>query len=171
MVSATLAMSNSVCRSPVYKRHRRKKKQLAHCNQEIEPLKHKERKGLDPLTWSCICERPPMFQARAQKHKTMGASPFIQIHCSQVFVLKQFKCLWKANPVVQRHHQHLMWRPILAAQLPLLCQNLGTQRFKNISIICFTNNYIFKSTDAATPKHNCSPFCCSVKILREIYVT
>lgn len=24
---------------------------------------------------------------------------------------------------MQRHHQHLMWGPILAAQLPLLCQN------------------------------------------------
>lgn len=64
-----------------------------------------------------------MFQARAQKHKTLGASPVIQIHCPQVFILKQFKCLWKGNPAVQRHHQHLVWRPVLAAQLPLLCQN------------------------------------------------
>jgi hypothetical protein len=79
-----------------------------------------------------------MFQARAQKHKTLGASPFTQIHRSQVFILKQFKCLWKGNPAVQRHHQHLMWRTILAAQLPLLGQNLATQRSKNTSIICFT---------------------------------
>lgn len=53
----------------------------------------------------------------------MGASPFIQVHCSQVFILKQSKCLWKGNPAVKRHHEHLMRRSILAAQLPLLCQN------------------------------------------------
>lgn len=53
----------------------------------------------------------------------MGASPFIQVYRSQVFILKQSKCLWKGNPAVQRHHQHLMRRSILAAQLPLLCQN------------------------------------------------
>lgn len=54
----------------------------------------------------------------------MGASPFIQVYCSGVLILKQPKGLWQGNPVMQGHHQYLMRRTILAAQLSLLCQNL-----------------------------------------------
>ena len=53
----------------------------------------------------------------------MGASAFIQVYCSGVCILKQPKGLWQGNLVVEGHHQYLMGRTILAAQLSLLCQN------------------------------------------------
>lgn len=69
-----------------------------------------------------------MFQAGAEQHKAVGASPFIQVYCSSVPILKQPKGLWQGNPVVQGHHQYLMRRAIFTAQLPLLCQNLQIER-------------------------------------------
>lgn len=84
----------------------------------------------------------------------MGASPIIQVYCSSIPILKPLEGLWQGNPVVQGHHQYLMRRAILAAQLPLLCQNLKIERIReHLSVSVPSSSIAFPTVQMPHAQH------------------